>query len=120
MKLKKKYFFVGLSLIILIILNQLIIQYFLYQKKNDANLINVAGRQRMFSQRVNSMTYQVYQFPNKHGKAKLEETIDHWKNSHLAIMYSSKEMDVQQVKNEHILNKVENSFKIILEIETLS
>lgn len=36
----------------LIIANQAFIQYWLYQKKGDAEVINLAGRQRMISQRL--------------------------------------------------------------------
>ena len=38
--------------VLLIVLNQALIQFWLYQKRQDARLINVAGRQRMLSQRI--------------------------------------------------------------------
>src|SRR6187549_567224 len=53
--LKGRYFiFIG-SILILIIASQIIIQYDLSQKTEDARLINVAGRQRMLSQRISKV-----------------------------------------------------------------
>jgi len=47
MKIEKKYFYIGLSLIALLVVNQVVIQYFLYQIREDAKTINIAGRQRI-------------------------------------------------------------------------
>ncbi len=46
------YFRVIVITLALIIANQLFIQFWLYQKRSDAQIINVAGKQRMLSQRL--------------------------------------------------------------------
>lgn len=49
---KRRYLIFIVSIILVIVSSQFIIQYDLGQQNLDANLINVAGRQRMLSQRI--------------------------------------------------------------------
>ncbi|WP_306642352.1 type IV pili methyl-accepting chemotaxis transducer N-terminal domain-containing protein [Sanyastnella coralliicola] len=57
--LKNRYLFgLGLALTLLTI-NQVVIQYYLREKKMDASTVNVAGRQRMLSQRLGLLASDV-------------------------------------------------------------
>lgn len=49
---KSIYIIVVSTLIVLIVSNQLLIQKILDEKKDDATVINLAGRQRMLSQKI--------------------------------------------------------------------
>ncbi|TAE74937.1 MAG: PAS domain S-box protein [Bacteroidetes bacterium] len=57
-KTRQKAIIGGFISIGLIIINQAIIQYFLFQKTEDSFLINIAGEQRMLSQRLNTAFYK--------------------------------------------------------------
>lgn len=77
--LKSRYFiFIG-SILILIIASQIIIQYDLSQKTEDARLINIAGRQRMLSQRISKVILFIRTEVNDDTKVK-SERLDTLKN----------------------------------------
>jgi len=52
MDFRKKYLLAIAVTTLLIVTNQVVIQYFLAQKRYDAKVINVSGKQRMLSQRL--------------------------------------------------------------------
>ncbi|MBT1705113.1 PAS domain S-box protein [Chryseosolibacter indicus] len=54
-RLKKQYLLFGGTILLTIITSHLIIQYDLNEKNEDANLINLAGKQRMLSQRISKI-----------------------------------------------------------------
>ncbi|TAG41271.1 MAG: PAS domain S-box protein, partial [Cytophagia bacterium] len=119
MKLKKKYIYSALSLVFLIVVNQIIIQYILFQKKEDAKLINVAGRQRMLSQRVNLMIYRLSQDSQYTSDDKLKLVLTDWKKSHLALINGNTQMAIAKIESKEIAIKVKQAFKKIEEIESL-
>ena len=51
-KLKQMYLFALMTIAITILLSQLLIQHNISSQLNDSRLINVSGRQRMFSQKL--------------------------------------------------------------------
>lgn len=119
MRLEKKYFYVGLSLVALIVINQMIIQYFLYQKSGDAKIINLAGRQRMLSQRVNLMAYRMFHSPENYSKDQLDKVLNDWEEGHLALMEGNAEIAISPVKIEEIAQKNRNAFQKIKTIRRL-
>ena len=56
--LKYKFIFALLLIIVVILINQVLIQVDLNKQSNDANVINVAGKQRMFSQQITKIAYE--------------------------------------------------------------
>ncbi|MEO1513368.1 MAG: ATP-binding protein [Bacteroidota bacterium] len=82
----KVYFIATLTTISIILLNQFFIQYWLYQKREDANVINIAGRQRMLSQRLVGLTYAHYNSPDKVSREVLEEVFFEWKGAHQQLL----------------------------------
>ncbi|MEO1627292.1 MAG: ATP-binding protein [Bacteroidota bacterium] len=82
----KVYFIATLTTISIILLNQFFIQYWLYQKREDANVINIAGRQRMLSQRLVGLTYAHYNSPDKVSREQLEEVFFEWKGAHQLLL----------------------------------
>lgn len=87
----------------IILLNQLFIQYWLYQKKEDAKIINMGGRQRMFSQKLLGLAYDMYLTPSTTTKIKLNAIYDEWKYSHhwLLKKYESDSALESTKKNIH-------------------
>lgn len=117
MKFKKKYLYSALFLVFLIITNLIIIQFLLFQNREDASLINVAGRQRMLSQRVCLMVYKVY-VDRKH-YAKDDLLLKEWKKSHLNIIEENKQIGIYKTDKQKIAVKLKSSFKKIEAVESL-
>jgi len=69
--------------LVLLSVNQIFIQYWLAQKKYDANTINIAGKQRMLSQRINNEFYKIQQ--DKSSPDLLRQLFDQWKSAHFNL-----------------------------------
>lgn len=79
----------GISITILpLSFNQAFIQYWLAQKKEDANIINLAGKQRMLSQRINLAFYQIVQ--DGSSTDGIKELYHEWSNAHTYLSTHSK------------------------------
>lgn len=93
MNLKNKYLILIVSILALVVSSQLVIQYFMHQKESDARVINMAGRQRMLSQRINLLAYR-----SAHGdarsKAELPLTLNEWHDTHLSLLGRDAKSDV--------------------------
>ncbi|NQX91483.1 MAG: type IV pili methyl-accepting chemotaxis transducer N-terminal domain-containing protein [Flavobacteriales bacterium] len=57
LKLELKYIFVLAATLLILVTNQVVIQYYLRAKKLDASTVNIAGKQRMLSQKLALLTY---------------------------------------------------------------
>ncbi|MEM1324286.1 MAG: ATP-binding protein [Bacteroidota bacterium] len=69
-----------------ILINQFIIQYWLFQKREDANIINMSGRQRMLSQRLIGQSFALLNSSTALSKADLEETFTSWAAAHQVLL----------------------------------
>ena len=72
--------------ICIILGNQMFIQYWLHQKKGDSETINIAGKQRMISQRLINQTLLSTESPND---SRLESNIQlyqEWKATHSRLI----------------------------------
>ncbi|MEL6593153.1 MAG: histidine kinase dimerization/phospho-acceptor domain-containing protein, partial [Bacteroidota bacterium] len=70
----------------LILINQLFIQYWLYQKREDALLINVGGRQRMYSQRLLAKAWLYHETKELHTLYELNEVYGKWNQAHQGLI----------------------------------
>jgi len=57
--MKLKYYHIILITFLSLLINQIFIQYRLAKKNDDAAILNIAGRQRMLSQRINLEYYKI-------------------------------------------------------------
>jgi len=80
-KKRKAYLWVILITFLLLIGNQIFIQYWLFEKATDANSLNIAGRQRMLSQRIGMMVLANQSNPG-HWEDELDEAYTAMKQSH--------------------------------------
>lgn len=88
------------TLIILIISNQLLIQKILDEKRDDATVINLAGRQRMLSQKI---AKNVYLAENTNIELEaLKKEVEVWSSTHEGLKNGSKELGIKANKNELI------------------
>jgi len=98
MKIEAKYFKFLFILAALIIFNQIFIQYILSRKTKDAKTINVAGRQRMLSQKLNLFYYKTRENSTYIDSLKNVQSL--WTKSHYALLDGSNQMDLPAVKNK--------------------
>ncbi len=86
---------VGVSMAILVLVaNQLFIQYWLYQKNEDSRIINLSGRQRMLSQKIN---LGLAGLANRQaGRADYAD----WKKVHYGMLNGDRDMDIHRIKNQ--------------------
>ena len=59
MKQRRQYLFFIALVIIATLGTQAIIQWYIWLEKNDSTVINVAGRQRMLSQKIAKLSLQI-------------------------------------------------------------
>ncbi|MEM6964984.1 MAG: ATP-binding protein [Bacteroidota bacterium] len=85
MKKRNIHFYGILIVLAIIVVNQVLIQYWLYQRRKDAKIINVSGRQRMLSQKliVNVLNYQ--QKSTEENLRKITKTYQTWSAAHLYL-----------------------------------
>lgn len=76
------YFYATIFTIGFILINQLFIQYWLYQKKSDAEIINKSGKQRMLSQRLVSLSFAYRNNLAAEEKNKINNLYREWKTTH--------------------------------------
>jgi PAS domain S-box-containing protein len=112
----KRSFIIGAILaIFIIVLNQTFIQIALYSKKQDAYLINLAGRQRMLSQKINVEFYQV--ISGKMSIENLEKTVLQWQTSHQYLQKKMNEFSFNPIQLRFLAEKLDNLIPFILKTE---
>ena len=102
LKLKDRYLYGVIITIAVLICNQVFIQYWLNKKNNDAHTINVAGRQRMLSQRINLEFYRIEQ--NTGDTGSLKSLFNEWQEAHLALLDGNASLDIDPVDVEEAKN----------------
>ncbi len=79
--MRKKNVVLTVFSVLLVVVNQFLIEYFLYNKKEDSNLINLAGRQRMISQKI-ALEFYALQQNNEKDVLAIEELVNNWEIGH--------------------------------------
>jgi len=116
MKSLHKFYLFLVVTIGLMIVNQIFIQYFLQSKKDDAIVINVAGRQRMLSQRINQLAFRSAYFDEKYSK-ELMAWLKVWKNAQITLIDGDSK--IRPTHDIKILQKLHKTQNIILEVDSL-
>ena len=78
--MNKRYILGIVITVLALTVNQAFIQYWLKQKEDDAEIINISGKQRMLSQKISVLFYQNY-YQNQSSEL-LHQTINQWKETH--------------------------------------
>ncbi|MDW7691653.1 histidine kinase [Flammeovirgaceae bacterium SG7u.111] len=107
-KLGRRYILALLGIAIAIISSQLLIQTFISRQKDDSRVVNVAGRQRMLSQKISKLALKLRLAKAEgHSAAEkeLEEAVVLWKTSHEALLYGNEEMGITDGNSQVIEDK---------------
>lgn len=111
---------------LLVITNQIIIQTSLSFKEKDATTINIAGKQRMLSQRLMAQVFH-YQLSDQKNTVEINETYTEWKNVHYDLQSDMLFMESNNSRKNTIVNplkalddKVEYANKTINALGNLS
>ncbi|AWM13021.1 ATP-binding protein [Flavobacterium sp. NRK F10] len=78
--MRKKNIVIAVFSVLLVIVNQFLIEYFLYNKKEDANLINLVGKQRMIGQKIALEFYSLQQKNKEKNISDIEESVQDWEH----------------------------------------
>ncbi|NRD18655.1 type IV pili methyl-accepting chemotaxis transducer N-terminal domain-containing protein [Winogradskyella eckloniae] len=113
-KLKRLYIFALSAIAISVIISQLFVRIYLDDQQSDSTVINVAGRQRMLSQKITKEMLLISTQSNTQHKIDLKNqlkvTLNLWKTSHIGL----------QNGNDSIKLPGENSETIVLMFKTIS
>ena len=98
---KKSAYLIGLStVIVLTLFNQFLIQRILSEQKYDATVINLAGRQRMLSQKIAKEAYQSLQKDISLDVLKMHTQI--WNKVHTGLQKGDNELGLPVLKSESV------------------
>lgn len=97
-KLKWRYT-IALSVIaILIVISQLTMQSLLAAQQYDSNVINIAGRQRMLSQKITKLSYYILTAESEQkaslSRVELDQTKTLWEKSHLGLLNGNESLNL--------------------------
>jgi len=82
-------YIIGIAIAVIVLsANQFFIQYSLSQKKYDAQKINIAGKQRMLSQKIEAEFYKIYHQGNS--TKNLDNIFQEWEKSHQYLLEEEK------------------------------
>lgn len=106
-KLKQMYLFALITIAITILLSQLLIQHNISSQLNDSRLINVSGRQRMFSQKLAKeiliLNDSETNANDKKAISNIKKTLELWKFTHLALQKGNDSLNFPETKSPHLL-----------------
>lgn len=91
--------------VLLIVLNQGLIQFWLYQKRHDAHVINVAGRQRMLSQRISLEFHTSLAGQNR---ALVKDLYYQWRTAHYGFINSNDSLEISAIEDPEVLMLLHN------------
>ncbi len=94
-----------------IILSQMLIQNFVSKQENDSRVINLAGRQRMLSQKISKLALQINGTDNQNLRLRKTEELDSalnlWIKSHEGLSHGDAELGITGERSEQIAGMYE-------------
>jgi signal transduction histidine kinase len=105
-RLGTRYLFVFSAVALLVAADQAVIQPLLLRMNNYAPVINVAGRQRMLSQKLvkAALALQVSsEGGREYHRTELRESLRQWSTSHLALQGGTAEREINPIESPAIL-----------------
>ena len=110
-KLRKMYFVALLVLVSTLFLTQIVIQYTLHLSDDDARVINLAGRQRMLSQKISKSVLALYDSSDSEARSRylteLSSSLDLWQLSHEGLLQGDPELGLPGNNSRQIIELFE-------------
>lgn len=121
-QLRRRYI-VALSLIaILTIVSQIVMQLLIADQEHDSRVVNIAGRQRMLSQKITKLSYYVVNADSVDADARfrqdLEESLSLWNRSHAGLLRGDASMGLPGKNSRQVIElfaSIEPRHQAILE-----
>ena len=107
-KLRKKYFLAFIAIIALTCMTQAVIQYYIFQQKEASEIVNLAGRQRMLSQRILAKLSLQKNLPEKNYTAEATDAIELLQSTHLWLKKQTLEENTSLMSNPGLGNQFSN------------
>lgn len=93
------------SIVLTIVVSQALIQTFIEKQAFDSHVINIAGRQRMLSQKISKLALQLQLDPGNTGlKNELGSTVNIWKEAHQALQHGNDALGVSVENSEKVVD----------------
>ena len=110
---KTRYIVFIVTVIITIVLNEIIIQSNIKNQLSDAEIINMAGRQRMLSQQIAKQVLSIGNDSDVEKKKELQSSINEWENAHNQLI--SGKLDIKHTdKIDSLYGDINPYFKRML------
>ena len=119
-KLTVRYILALSAIAVAISLSEFMIQNYIKRQLSDSRVINVAGRQRMLSQKLTkeALLIQHCEYCKKLAIAhKMDSTVSLWKKSHIGLQYGSNELELpgdNSLLIKEMFNKIEPHYQAII------
>jgi len=111
-RIRKWYLLALAGIALTIIIAQILIQTHLNSQLSDSRVINVAGRQRAFSQKLVKEVLLLNDASSPKGKkqiiSEIEQTLSIWKASHKGLQLGDEAMNLPSENDTEILNLFQN------------
>jgi diguanylate cyclase (GGDEF)-like protein/PAS domain S-box-containing protein len=106
-QLRRRYI-VALSVIALLaILSQAIVQFLIADQQYDSRVVNIAGRQRMLSQKITKLSYYISSAESVDAassyRKELGETLSLWQRSHIGLLRGDNEMGLPGRNSDKVI-----------------
>lgn len=103
--MNKRYRTAVLGAVLILVVNQSFIQYFLHNKKYDGRTINLAGRQRMLSQKLNLEFYKIVN--DDQPSDQIAELFEEWEDVHYQLLTTPPGSNLSPITNPEVLALME-------------
>ena len=101
-RLGRLYITALLGIALSILASQLLVQRYIGSQEDDSRVINVAGRQRMLSQKISKLVLKLSINASDTLIADLDQTLDLWMQSHEGLMEGSVQLGLKGNNSEKV------------------
>lgn len=111
-QLRRRYIAALLLIAILTVASQVVMQVLIADQEHDSRVVNIAGRQRMLSQKITKLGYYIANAASadtasRHRK-ELDETVSLWRQSHRGLLRGDPEMGLPGRNSRRVIELFES------------